>query len=108
MAMMVATRMENTTVTAEEFTDPVMFLGEGYEYNIQYRWLDVHTWNGYDTEWHYNCTNKFSAENWYPSLKSVKNALAQMTATRYGYQQSHDREFRVVRRPVGEVEVVSG
>lgn len=77
---------------------------EDYEYNIQYRWT-VHTeWN--DEEWHYSHTNKFSSENWYPSLKSVKNALAQMTATRYGYNRSHNREFRIVRRPVGEVEVV--
>lgn len=88
-----------------EFTDPVMFVAEGYEYNIQYRYKEGHPVSG-DHEWHYNWTNKFSSENWYPSEKSVKNALAQMTATRYGYRQSHDREFRVVRRPIGEVEVV--
>lgn len=95
-------------MTAEEFTDPVMFVAEGYEYNIQYRWLELGRMNHDTTEWHYSYTNKFSEENWYPSLKSVKNALAQLCATRYGYRRSDGREYRIVRRPVGEVEEFNG
>jgi len=102
--------MENITVTAESYTipDEPGFTVVDYEYNIQYRWLEPGKWDRDTTKWHYNYTNKFSEENWYPSLKSVKNALAQMTATRYGYQRGQDKEYRLVRRPVGQVEVVDG
>jgi len=79
---------------------------EGYEYNIQYRWRNETEWNKDTTSWHYIYTNRFSEDAWYPALKSVNNALAQMKATRYGYNRSHDREFRIVKRPYGAVEVV--
>lgn len=96
------------TVSAAEFTDPVMFVAEGYEYNIQYRHLEPGVWGLDTTEWHYSYTNKFNSENWYPSSKAVKNALAQLKATRYGYSRVDGREYRIVRRPVGEVEILEG
>lgn len=91
-------------MSGEEFTDPVTFLAEGYEYNIQYRILEPGIHNHDTTKWHYSYTNKFNSENWYPSLKSVNNAMAQLKTPRWG--QKVWREFRVVRRPYGEVEVL--
>jgi hypothetical protein len=76
---------------------------EGYEYNIQYRWIGESAIVG-DDAWHYSYTNKFSSQAWYHSEKSVNNALAQLKAPRWG--QKVDREYRIVRRPYGEVEVV--
>src|SRR5690349_4258511 len=64
-----------------------VFAVEGYEYNIQYRFLEPGIWDRDTTEWHYSYTNKFSGQNWYPSSKAVKNALAQLKATRYGYSR---------------------
>lgn len=80
---------------------------EGYEYNIQYRYTDPKITERLGVEWHYIYTNRFNDENWYPKRSSVNNALAQMTATRYGYRRSDGREYRIVRRPYGAVEVVN-
>lgn len=66
-----------------------------YEYNLQYKWRD---------EWRFFSTNRFSRDTWYPSRASAKNALAQMRATRWGRPAEY--EYRLVRRPVGEWEVV--
>jgi hypothetical protein len=79
---------------------------EGYEYNIQYRWTDPQTIEQLGDEWEYSYTNRFNDDCWYPKRSSVNNALAQMTATRYGYNRSPNREYRIVRRPYGAVEVV--
>ena len=84
-------------MTAANFTDPVMFVAEDYEYGIQYYWA------GGD-EWRMARTNHF--DGWYPSKSSRNNALAQLRATRYGWNST--TEYRPVRRPVGEVEVVNG
>lgn len=67
-----------------------------YEYGIQYFEPN------YYKDWRMAKTNHF--HGWYPTEKSAKNACAQLKATRYGYRS--DREFRLVRRPVGEIEVV--
>lgn len=95
-------------MTAEGYTIPeeAGFTAEGYEYNIQYRFLEPGRMNHDTTEWHYSYTNKFNSENWYPTERSVNNALAQLCATRYGYRRSDGREYRIVRRPYGEVEVI--
>jgi hypothetical protein len=66
-----------------------------YEYGIQY-------FSTYYNEWRMASTNHF--EGWYPSKGSRNNALAQLRATRWGRQP--DTEYRPVRRPVGEVEVM--
>lgn len=66
---------------------------EGYEYGVQIEW------NG---EWSMVHTNHF--HGWYPSKASANNALSQLRATRYGYPKN--REYRLVRRPVGRVEVL--
>jgi hypothetical protein len=79
---------------------------EGYEYNIQYRWTDPEIIDRLGDEWKYSYTNRFNYEAWYPKQSSVNNALAQLTATRYGYNRSHNREYRIVRRPYGPTEVV--
>jgi hypothetical protein len=65
----------------------------GYEYGVQGNW---------DGEWFMVHTNHF--HGWYPSEKSAKNALAQLRAVRYGYRVN--RDYRLVRRPYGEVEVI--
>jgi predicted Zn-dependent protease len=69
------------------------FVVEDYEYGVQYLWRD---------EWKMASTNHFNG--WYPTEKSAKNALAQLRATRYGYKSLY--EYRLVRRPVGKIEVV--
>jgi hypothetical protein len=66
---------------------------DGYEYGVQIE---------YKGEWKMVHTNHF--HGWYPSEGSAKNALAQLKATRYGYRSN--REYRLVRRPFGAVEVV--
>lgn len=81
---------------------------EGYEYNIQYRWTKPELIERLGDEWEFTWTNRFSSDNWYPTKASVNNALAQLTATRYGYRRGADREYRIVRRPYGAVEVVDG
>lgn len=68
---------------------------EGYEYSVQYKWND---------KWDFFSTNRFSRDTWYPSKSSAKNALAQMRAPSYGRPAQY--EYRLVRRPVGAVEVV--
>lgn len=83
-------------MSGEEFTDPVMFLAEGYEYGIQY-------YSEWKSEWVMASTNHF--DGWYPSEKSRNNALAQLRATRYGWKST--TEYRPVRRPVGEIEVLN-
>lgn len=79
---------------------------EGYEYNIQYRWTDPELIERLGQGWEYSYTNRFSDDAWYPSLKSVNNAMAQIKATRYGYSRADRREYRIVKRPYGAVEVV--
>jgi hypothetical protein len=79
---------------------------EGYEYNIQYRWTKPETIERLGDGWNYIYTNRFSQDAWYPKRSSVNNALAQMTASRYGYRRDADREYRIIRRPYGAVEVV--
>lgn len=71
---------------------------EEYEYGVQYYEPQHHK------TWRMASTNHFNG--WYPSEKSAKNALAQLRATRWGYASSY--EYRMVRRPVGEVEVIDG
>lgn len=73
-----------------------LFVIEDYEYGVQYKY-------GENTEWRMNVTNHF--QGWYPSEKSAKNALAQVKAPRYGYYAT-TYEYRLVRRPVGRIEVV--
>lgn len=80
-----------------EFTDPVMFVAQGYEYKVQ------RLWNG---EWYNTGTNHFGRDVWYPSLSSGKNALAQHRANRWGVPNTN--VYRLIRRPVGEAEVVDG
>lgn len=76
---------------------PIEYLEE-YEYGVQSKWRD---------EWHMMTTNHFSG--WYPSEASAKNALAQKRAQGKRYGGYHaEREFRLVRRPVGPVEVING
>lgn len=69
-----------------------------YEYGVQYYEPQHYK------DWRMASTNHFNG--WYPSEKSAKNALAQLRTTRYGYQPSY--EYRMIRRPVGEIEVLSG
>lgn len=83
-----------------------VFAADGYEYNIQYRWLEPGRMNHDTTEWHFSYTNRFGEDAWYPARSSANNALAQLTATRYGYRRGAGREYRIVRRPYGEWEVV--
>lgn len=66
---------------------------EGYEYGVQ---------GEYNGDWSMVITNHF--QGWYPSRNSATNALAQLRATRYGWRSN--RQYRLVRRPVGEVEVL--
>lgn len=66
---------------------------DGYEYGVQAE---------YNGEWSMVHTNHF--HGWYPSQSSAKNAVAQLRATRYSYRSN--REYRLVRRPYGAVEVV--
>ena len=88
-----------------QIPDEAGFQPEGYEYNIQYRWTDPQTIERLGDDWDYIYTNRFDQDRWYPSRASVNNALAQMTATRYGYRRSDNREYRIVKRPYGAVEV---
>lgn len=69
---------------------------EGYEYKIQIL--------NRDDEWVNTWTNKFDSDIWYPDLKGVKNAFAQIRATRWGRENTN--VYRLVRRPYGAVEVV--
>lgn len=71
---------------------------EGYEYGVQY-YAD----NFNPPVWRLATTNHF--RGWYPSEKSMKNALAQLRAPRWGHAPSY--EYRPVRRPVGAIEEVS-
>jgi len=73
--------------------DEAGFQIDDYEYGVQIE---------YKGEWKMVHTNHF--HGWYPSKSSANNALAQLRATRYGYRS--DREYRLVRRPYGAVEVV--
>lgn len=66
---------------------------ENYEYGIEY------LVNG---EWKKAHSNRFSG--WYDNKKGARNALAQFRATRYGRPARY--EYRLVRRPFGDVEVV--
>lgn len=68
---------------------------EDYEYGIQHQRP-----NG---EWVMTWTNNY--DGWYPSEKSMRNALAQLRTPRYG--QGPITEYRPVRRPVGATEVIS-
>lgn len=79
---------------------------EGYEYNIQYRWTDPEIIERLGDGWEYSYTNRFSYDAWYPSLKSVNKAMAQIGATRFSYSRAGNREYRIVKRPYGAVEVV--
>lgn len=67
---------------------------EDYEYGIQIKIGD---------EWRMTSTNHF--DGWYSNEKGMRNALAQLRATRYGRPPRY--EYRPVRRPVGAVEVLS-
>jgi hypothetical protein len=67
----------------------------GFEYKIQVLSGDV---------WENTWTNQFDSDDWYPTLKGARNALAQMKATRYG--RVNTNQYRMVRRPYGEIEVV--
>jgi hypothetical protein len=69
---------------------------EDYEYGIQH-------YNTHKEEWVMTWTNHF--EGWYPSEKSMRNALAQLQTPRYG--RGPITQYRPVRRPVGAVEVLS-
>lgn len=66
-----------------------------YEYGIQY-------YSTHYKEWRMMSTNNF--QGWYPSRGSANNALAQLRATRYVWKS--DTQYRPVRRPVGEIEVL--
>jgi len=77
--------------------DGPMLVVEDYEYGVQHH-------DGKSNEWRMTWTNHF--DGWYPSEKSAKNALAQLRATRYGYRSGC--LYRMVRRPVGEIEVLNG
>lgn len=70
---------------------------KGYEYGVQY-------YSDHYQEWKMAHTNHF--HGWYPSEKSAKNALAQLRATRYGYRSNY--EYRMVRRPFAQTEVLDG
>lgn len=72
-----------------------LFVVEDYEYGVQIKWND---------EWSMSGTNHFPT-GWYENEKGAKNALAQLRAERYGRRSAY--EYRLVRRPVGGVEVVS-
>jgi hypothetical protein len=80
---------------------------DGYEYNIQYRFLEPGVMGHDTTEWHFVYTNRFNKDNWYPSKSSVNNALAQMTASRFGYRRGAGKEYRIVHRPYGKWEVMA-
>ena len=84
-------------MSGEEFTDTVTFLAEGYEYGVQH-------FSTHYNEWRMTSTNHF--HGWYPTKKSAKNALVQLRTARYGYRSN--LEYRLIRRPYGEVEVVEG
>jgi hypothetical protein len=70
-----------------------------YEYGVQRCRKDTNT-----PAWRMASTNHF--DGWYPSEKSMKNALAQLRAVRWGREPFY--QYRGVRRPVGEIEVLSG
>lgn len=69
---------------------------EGYEYKVQIL--------NRDGEWVNTWTNQFTSNEWYPSEKSAKNALAQLRTTRWG--RENNSQYRLVRRPYGAVEVL--
>lgn len=73
--------------------DEAGFEIDDYEYGVQSEWRG---------EWSMVHTNHF--HGWYPSKASANNALAQLRATRWG--RPNTREYRLVRRPFGAVEVV--
>jgi hypothetical protein len=76
----------------------------GYEFGIQYREDPDHDWQFY---W----TNKFGEDTPYPSVKSVKNAMAQIkNPPKYSYrnQVPSTREYRIVSRPYGAWEDFNG
>lgn len=72
---------------------------EGYEYGVQY-YAD----NFNPPVWRMVITNHF--RGWYPAEKNAKNALAQLRAHSYGRPPLY--EYRMVRRPVGAIEVLPG
>ena len=72
-----------------------VFATEGYEYGVQH-------FSPHENKWRMTWTNHF--DGWYPSEKSAKNALAQLRAPAWGYPPQ--TEYRLVRRPVGEIEVI--
>ena len=69
-----------------------------YEYGVEY-----YAKNSNPPVWRLATTNHF--RGWYPSERSAKNALAQLRSTTL-YGRPPVYEFRLVRRPVGEIEVV--
>ena len=79
---------------------------EGYEFNIMYRYTNPEHIERLGGEWKYHFTNRFSSQAWYPSESSVKRAMSQLTATRYGHQRSSDYAYKIVRRPYGVAEDV--
>lgn len=74
---------------------------EGYEYKIQ-------LWDKYANppKWINTLTNQFARDEWYPTERGAKNALAQLRATRYGRPPTY--EYRLIRRPYGKWEVMDG
>jgi len=67
----------------------------GFEYKVQVLRDDV-----WDNTW----TNQYGPDEWYSTLKGARYALAQLRATRYG--RVNTNQYRLVRRPYGEIEVV--
>lgn len=72
------------------------FQVESYEYKVQ-------VWDQYSTppKWTNTSSNRFYRDVWYPSLASARNARAQMKS---GWR--YNRQYRIIRRPVGAQEVV--
>lgn len=79
--------------------DEAGFEAVGYEYKVQ-------IWDKYANppKWTNTSTNRFDRDVWYPNTASANNALAQHRASRWG--RINDREYRLIKRPYGEVEVV--
>lgn len=73
---------------------------EDYEYGVQYL-----ASNFDPPEWKMSWSNKHET-GWYANEKCAKNALAQLRAPSYGRPSLY--EYRLVRRPVGAVEIVNG
>lgn len=78
-----------------QIPDGPMLVVEDYEYGIQH-------YSEHREQWEMTWTNHY--DGWYPSEKSMKNALAQLRAPRWGHEPSY--KYRAVRRPVGAIEVI--